>query len=281
MSDYQQMEMPEFPKFGKNIVYIIMGAFALLIVVFKSSVTVGAGEAGVLFRTFGEGVVVDKTYGEGFHVIAPWNDLIVYKVRQQSISAKMSVLSVNGLEVSVDGTIWFNPEESQLGRLHQEKGKNYIQDILKPAVEASARSVFGRYTPEQLYSSKRDVIQNEILEEVSKKVKNEYILVKQVLVNDVTLPPKIKEAIESKLKQEQESLEYEFKLQKAQKEAQKVKIEAEGKANANKILNASLTANILKEKGIEATLKLAQSANSKVVVVGGKDGLPIILGDTK
>ena len=100
------------------------------------------------------------------------------------------------------------------------------------------------------------------------------------MVRDITLPPTIKTAIENKLRQEQESLEYEFKLQKAQKEAQKVKIEAEGKAEANRILNASLTPNILKEKGIEATLMLAKSPNSKVVVVGsGKDGLPLILGN--
>jgi len=99
------------------------------------------------------------------------------------------------------------------------------------------------------------------------------------LVRDITLPPTIKAAIENKLKQEQESLEYEFKLAKAQKEAERQKIDAEGKANANRILNASLTDNILKEKGIEATLELAKSPNSKVVIIGGKDGMPIILGD--
>ena len=91
-----------------------------------------------------------------------------------------------------------------------------------------------------------------------------------------------KEAIESKLKQEQESLEYEFKLEKATKEAERQRIDAEGKAAANRILSESLTEKVLKEKGIEATLQLASSPNSKVVVIGNsKDGLPIILGDIK
>ena len=90
----------------------------------------------------------------------------------------------------------------------------------------------------------------------------------------------IKEAIERKLKQEQESLEYEFRLVTAAKEAEKQRIEARGKADANRILAASLTPNILRDKGIEATLKLAESSNSKVVVVGsGDDGLPLILGN--
>ena len=272
---------PEF-KINKGLVGSVVLLIIVVVFLFKSAVTINAGESGVLFKTFGGGVETDApALGEGFHIIAPWNSVFVYKVRQQSISAEMSVLSVNGLEVKVDGTIWFKPEVSKLGNLHQEKGQNYISDILKPAIEASARSVFGRDTPEQLYSSKRDIIQQEILEEVSKKVKSEYIVVNEVLVNDVTLPTKIKEAIESKLKQEQESLEYEFKMQKAQKEAQKVKIEAEGKANANRILSASLTDKILREKGIEATLELAKSNNSKVVVVGNKDGMPLILGDNR
>ena len=93
------------------------------------------------------------------------------------------------------------------------------------------------------------------------------------------MPATIKDAIERKLKQEQESLEYEFRLVTASKEAEKVRIEARGKADANKILSASLNDQILRDKGIEATLKLAESPNTKVVVVGGKDGLPLILGN--
>ena len=97
----------------------------------------------------------------------------------------------------------------------------------------------------------------------------------------VTLPPTIKSAIESKLKQEQEALEYEFKLEKAAQEAERQRVEAEGKAKANSIVSASITDKILRDKGIEATLKLAESPNSKVVIIGGNDGMPIILGDVK
>jgi len=268
--------MDRLPKIGVPIIILIVFTLVLIL---KSTVTIDGGEAGVLFRRFGGGVDTENTYGEGFHIVAPWNDMIVYKVRQQSISDRMQVLSVNGLEVNVDGTVWFQPSFENLGKLHQEKGREYINSILAPAVSAAARSVVGRYTPEQLYSSKRDVIQNEILEEVRNEVKDQYITVNRVLVRDVTLPPTIKDAIERKLKQEQESLEYEFRLDKAKKEAERQRIDAEGKAAANRILSASLTDKILQEKGIEATLKLSESNNSKVVVVGSaKDGLPIILG---
>ena len=103
---------------------------------------------------------------------------------------------------------------------------------------------------------------------------------KRVLVEDVKLPETIKNAIEGKLKQEQQSLEYEFRLVTADKEAQKQRIEAQGKADANRILSASLNDKILQDKGIEATVKLAESPNSKVIVIGsGDSGMPIILGN--
>ena len=138
----------------------------------------------------------------------------------------------------------------------------------------------GRYTPEQLYSSKRDAIQEEIFEETKKIVEPQYIQLNDILIRDVTLPPTIKEAIERKLKQEQESLEYEFRLESARKEAEKVIIEAKGKAESNRILSASLTDKILQDKGIEATVKLSESPNSKTIIIGsGDSGLPIILGN--
>ncbi len=269
--------MEKLPKIGIPIIFTLI---VLIILISKSAVTIGPGEGGVIFERLGDGINTEKTYGEGFHIVAPWNDMIVRKVRQQSVSDQMNVLSVNGLEVKVNGTIWYEPEYSNLGSLIKTKGEDYENELLDPAINAAARSVVGRYTPEQLYSSKRDVIEQEILDEVTKLLDGQFLIVKRVLVEDVQLPPTIKDAIERKLKQEQESLEYEFRLVTADKEAEKQRIEAQGKADANKILSASLTDKILQDKGIEATMKLAESPNSKVVVIGsGKDGLPLILGN--
>lgn len=277
--EYEQMNTPQMPKNAKTVIFGVVIVIITLIVIFKSSVTIKAGEGGVLFKTFGNGVDLKNVYGEGFHIIAPWNKMITYEVRQQEAMEKMAVLSSNGLEISLEVSTWYQPLYSKLPYLHQEKGQDYLNRVVRPSIRSASRSVIGRYTPEEIYSSKRDVIQLEIYEETKKILDKQFIQMNEVLVRDITLPPTIKTAIESKLKQEQESLEYEFKLQKAQKEAEKVRIEAEGKAAANKILNASLTPNILKEKGIEATLMLSRSPNTKVVVVGGKDGMPLILGN--
>jgi len=275
MSNQQQLNFP------KSIIPIIFIGILALILFTKSAITIDSGEAGVLYRTFGGGVVTDKPpLSEGFHIVAPWNKVYVYEVRQQEVFEKMDVLSSNGLDIKLDASAWFQPDYASLGKLHQEKSEQYKERILLPAIRSAARSVVGRYTPEQLYSSKRDVIQIEIYEETKKIVEDQYIQLNEILIRDVTLPATIKEAIERKLKQEQESLEYEFRLVTADKEAQKQIIEAKGKADANKILSASLTDKILQDKGIEATLELSKSPNAKVVIVGSsKDGLPLILGN--
>ena len=270
--------MQKLPKIGLPIILL---AFVLIIFVSKSSINIGYGEAGVLFKTFGGGVVTDKApLSEGFHIIAPWNKVYIYNVKQQEFfEGNMQVLSSNGLEISLDVSVLYQPIYNELGMLHKTKGENYVNIVLIPQIRAVARSVVGRYTPEQLYSTKRDAIQNEIYEETQKVVENQHIQLNAVLVRDVSLPLAIKEGIERKLIQEQEALEYEFRIEKAKQEAEKQRIDAEGKAAANRILSASITNMILKEKGIEATKELSTSPNAKVIVIGsGEDGMPIILG---
>ena len=270
--------MERLPKIG---IPLFIGLVIVIILLAKSTVTIDSGEAGVLYKTFGGGVVTEGSpLSEGFHVVAPWNKVFVYEVRQQSIDEEMTVLSSNGLEISLDASVWFQPEYEALGKLHQEKGEAYIQRLLQPAIRSATRAVVGRYNPEQLYASKREAIQKEIFDETNLLLEDQYVQVNEVLVRDVSLPSTIKDAIERKLRQEQESLEYEFRLSKAEQEAERQRIDAEGKARANRILSESLTDKVLQEKGIQATVELAKSSNSKVVVIGsGEGGMPIILGD--
>lgn len=269
--------MEKLPKIGLPI---IIALFVLVILVGKSVVTIDSGHAGVLYKLNGGVDPNSAALGEGINFVAPWNSVIDYEIRQQEIPEKMTVLSSNGLDIQLDASVLYQPDLNNLSRLHKEKGQNYLKRVLLPAIRSAARSVVGRYTPEQLYSTKRDAIQQEIFEETKKIVESQYIQINDILIKDVTLPPTIKDAIERKLKQEQESLEYEFRLVSAQKEAERQRIEAQGKADANRILSASLTDKILQDKGIEATTKLAESDNSKVIVIGsGDSGLPIILGD--
>ncbi|BAV95440.1 prohibitin family protein [Ichthyobacterium seriolicida] len=281
MNNYNRDQIVNIPSGIKKVLFLL-GAVVIFVTIFwsKMTVTIKSGEAGVLFRKFSDGVDVSTTYSEGFHFIAPWNEMFIYEVRQQEVLDKMVVLSSNGLQITLDISCWYQPHFKNLPLLHKEKGMNYLDRVIKPSIRSATRSVIGRYTPEQIYSVKRDDIQDEIYDDTKVILDGQYVQLNKILIRDVTLPPAIKSAIENKLRQEQESLEYEFKLSKARQEAERQRIYAEGKAKANRILNESLTDKILTEKGIEATLKLSESNNSKVIVIGaGKSGMPIILGN--
>ena len=261
---------------------LIMGVLGLIfIVMFGSSMfhTIEPGEKAVLFEKFGGGLDKEKIYGQGFHIIAPWNTLHIYDVKINETFEKMEVLSKNGLSIRIDLSFRYNPVQEKIGYLHDEIGRDYLERIIKPEIRSVTREVIGNYLPEELYSTKREAIEDEIESLTRAKVETKYLSLDAILIRDVTLPQTLREAIEQKLKQEQESLEYEFKIDKAKKEAQRKEIEANGIAKFQRIVNQTITPQLLKWKGVEATQEISKSPNSKVIVIGNGDGdLPIILG---
>ena len=276
----QNRNKPPFPASMIRIIVISFAAIIFLLLISGNSfMTLNPGEKGVLFKRFGGGLEKDKIYSEGFHMILPWNTMYIYDTRIMESFEKLEVLSKNGLNIKVELSYRFYPVASEIGNLHAKIGKNFHESIIKPEIRSSTREVIGKYLPEELYSTKREAIQDEIYQQTSEALKMKYLILDAVLIREVALPETLKAAIENKLKQEQESLEYEYRLEKERKEAERRIIEAQAKAKSNQILNSSLTDNILKDKGIEATLKLAESPNAKTVIIGsGKDGLPLIIG---
>lgn len=267
------------PRQRRLIIGIAASLILLLIFWQTSTITINSGEAGVLYRQFGGGTVTDFYFSEGFHFIAPWNSMYVYNVRNQEQRETMEALSKNGLAIQIEMSIRYRPLIQELGTIHQTIGANYKDVIVMPEVRSSARQVIGRYDPEELYSTKRDFIQDEIFNDVRTRLERMNIHLDAILIRGIDLPPNIRAAIEKKLKQEQESQEYEFRIQKEEKEAQRKRIEAQGIKDFQDIVSEGISDKLLRWKGIEATLELAKSENAKVVVIGqGKDGLPIILG---
>lgn len=238
------------------------------------------GEKAVIFKPFGGGLVKDQIMEEGFHTKAPWNKVHIYYVKEQKREENMDVLDKNGLTLAVDISVRFNPVYDKVGYLHERFGIDYIDQLVIPEVRSAVRQVAGRFTAEEIYSTKRSAVESQIIEEAKKSLDQNNVDMRALLIRSITLPIQIKNSIESKLQQEQEALAYEFRLQREQSEAERKKIEAEGIAVYNDIINRSLTENILLQKGIDATIELSKSPNSKVIVVGsGDNGLPLILGN--
>ncbi len=267
----------------KRTQYVIISVVGIvvLLLIFGSQMfyVLKPGERAVVFKKFTGGLDKENILIPGFHVIAPWNDLIRYDVKEQKAEETMDVLDKGGLSINVDVTIIFNPFYNKIGYLHENIGINYVSVMVIPNVRSAVRAVTGRYTAEEIYSTKRGEVETEIIEATRKALADKDIEMKDLLIRSITLPEKIKAAIESKLQQQQEALAYQYRLERETSEADRLRIQAQGIADYNRIISASLTSNILKQKGIDATLELANSANSKVVVIGsGDEGMPLILG---
>jgi regulator of protease activity HflC (stomatin/prohibitin superfamily) len=241
--------------------------------------TVQSGHRGIVFKTLGGGTG-KEVLGEGMHFIPAWNHVIQYDTRVHEMKEQLVVLSSNGLTIRVDSSLRFRPKMEELYELQTEIGPDYDQKVIGPVVRSEARKVFGRYQPEEIYSTKREEIERQIYDEVLKALEGKHVVVEAILVRDVELPETIKTAIADKLAEEQRAQKMRFTLDRERQEAQRKQIEAEGIAKYQSIVRQGLTQEYLQFKGIEATAQLAESQNAKVVIVGsGKSGLPIILGD--
>jgi regulator of protease activity HflC (stomatin/prohibitin superfamily) len=238
---------------------------------------VPSGHSAIVFETLGGGTS-RKMLGEGMHVMPIWNTTIAYDLRVREMKETLSVLSNNGLALRVDASVRFRPQAEELFELQTQIGPNYADIVIAPVVRSEARKVFGRYAPEEIYSTKREEIERQIYDEVQKSLTGKHVVVEAVLVRDVELPEAIKTAIADKLAEEQRSQKMRFTLDKERQEALRKQIEAEGTARYQNIVRQGITPEFLQYKGIEATAKLAESANAKVVIIGaGKGGLPVIL----
>jgi len=267
----------------KYLPIIIIALVAIIVIFsFASSIfyRIEASERAVIFKTLSGKLEKDNTIGPGWHVKAPWNEKYVYNVAEQSIDETMNVLDKNGLRIDVDVTVRFHPRYNQIGIIQEKFQGQYINVLIKPEVRSTVRRVMGRYTAEEIYSTKRSEVETAIKDETAEILGapgNEIEMV-SMPIRSINLPEQIKTSIENKQKQEQEAQAYQYRLEKEKSEAERKRIAAEGEAQANKIINSSLTPELLRMRGIEATMDIANSPNSKIIVIGGgDDGLPLIL----
>lgn len=262
---------------------IVLAVIGFIVVMALSSslfYTIQSNERAIIFYPFGSGLDRDNVIDQGTHWKAPWNDVFVYKVNEMSTDENMDILDKNGLSIHVEISVRYFPIPEKIGYVHQKFTTAYVDVLVIPEVRSTVRQVMGRFTAEEIYSTKRAEVENTIKTETEKILSANFVTATAVLIRNIALPEQIKGAIENKLQQEQEALAYQFRLDKEKSEAERKRIAAEGESRANNIINNSLSDKLLKMRGIEATLELSKSPNSKVIVIGsGKDGMPLILGN--
>src|ERR1700733_3579928 len=277
-------------------------------------ITVPSGRVGVLWKRFngidlycfcwvGRGTVLDprEVREEGLHLIWPWDKLFLYDLRLQSSTQTYNAISKDGVSVTAQISVRYQLLHNSVAVLHKFIGPAFLDSVLSPEIGSQAREVISQYTAQEVYTSREEIqkeirenaqkslganldklVQPEAMEQPDPKHYNDFlqssIQILDTLVLSIELPPDIVDAINRQTEQYYMIQEYKFRVQREAEESKRKQIEADGIAAFQKTVSQGISESYLRWRGIEATLELAKSPNSKIVVIGsGKDGLPIIL----
>jgi regulator of protease activity HflC (stomatin/prohibitin superfamily) len=262
---------------GRHIARIVIVAIVLILLLVGNPVTViPAGHVGV--KDF-FGRVSPNVLPAGVQVVFPFTRVIKMSVKTQEVKETAEVPSKEGLTMELEGSLLYRIDPQKADDIYRTIGRDYEEIAVQPQIRSAIREVTASYEAKVLYSAERERIARETLELFKKLAGNRGIIAEAVLLRKIGLPDIVANAIQEKLRREQEAEQMKFVLQKEQQEAERKRIEAQGIADFQRIVAAGISPALLEWKGIEATEKLAMSQNSKVVVIGsGKNGLPLILG---
>jgi regulator of protease activity HflC (stomatin/prohibitin superfamily) len=259
-----------------KLIAIGAGIVALLIGLSRAVTVVPAGHVGVV-DVFGN--VSPTTLKPGINIVNPFADVVHFSIKTQEVKEEAAVPSQEGLTVQLELSVLYHLDPDDADEVYRTLGENYEEVLLIPFVRSVTRGVTAEYEAKALYTSERELLAQKIQTELARKVESRGIVIEGTPLRKIALPAKVTDAIEEKLRAEQESQRMQFVLTKEKQEADRKRLEAQGIADFQKIVSEGINENLLKWKGIEATEGLAQSNNAKVVVIGsGKDGLPLILG---
>jgi regulator of protease activity HflC (stomatin/prohibitin superfamily) len=294
MSKLSRLNKRVWAYIDRHIIRVTMTALVVALVALllapQMVITIEAGHDGVLWKRFAGGTVGDRTYDEGTHLIFPWDEMTIYDTRVQLAEQDFPIMSLDGLTIVIKVAARYHLIVKELPTLHRFVGPHYREILLMPSIGSAVRNIAGAHMPEDIYAGKRPEMKLQVAELVRTQLQEafnppghediEYLVLEDVQFLTMKLPDMVQAAIDRKNEQYHVSQEYAFRVEREQKESARKRIEAEGIRDFQQIIASGISDSLLRWKGIEATLALAQSNNSKIVVIGsGKDGMPIILGN--
>jgi regulator of protease activity HflC (stomatin/prohibitin superfamily) len=269
--------LPSMPNLGGGLKRIFQIGILLLVIILllASTTSIPTGNVGVL-TLFGR--VTGETLPEGIHLVNPLKSVQKLSVQTQSVKESANVPSNEGLILALDTSLLFRLDKDKAAFVYQTVGDNYAEKIVEPTLRAAIRASTSAHSANALYTNARELVQQQIQDELKAQLAPRGVIVENVLLRDVQLPAMLKGSIEAKQQAEQDALRMSFILQKEKQEAERKRIEAQGIADFQKIVATGISPQLLEWKGIEATEKLAASSNAKVVIIGNpKNGLPLVL----
>ena len=268
----------------------LMGVVLLLIGALTASIRqIDAGQVGIV-SLFGE--VTDTVLMPGLNFVNPFATVSEFDVKTQNYTMSadtdegdkkgddaIRVLTADGLEVVVDLTVLYRVIAADAPRIYRQIGTDYNDKIVRPVTRTRIRDNAVYYDAVALYSSRRDEFQNRIYKTIEADFKKRGLLLEQLLIRKINLPNSVKSTIESKISAEQEAQKMQFVLQKEKQEAERKRVEAQGIADYQKILSTGLSDKQLQYEQIKAQRELAASPNTKIVIMGSRGNVPMLLNN--
>lgn len=247
---------------------------AIMSVAFSCAI-VRPGEVGIK-QTLGK--IKSDHLPQGAHGFNPFTTTIK-KIQTRTVEAfnALDVPTKEGLTVKSEIALLYHVKPEAAKEVYTKYGMNYQEVIVESNFRAVARHICGLYYAKELFAVDRKKIEKETFDEVVAGISDKGFVVDAVLLKSITMPPQIFQAVENKLKSEQESLQMEFVISKQKKEAERMQIEAEAIKSYNKTVSESLSEMMVKWSGVQALKGLVTSPNSKVIITDGKS--PMIMND--
>lgn len=248
-------------------------SFLLVLLWHEIVIPIRSGEQGVYWSRFFGGTL-NWTITEGTFLKFPWDEIIVYSVRQQSVRDTTVLLTTDGMTVEIDWYLRYRPIPTQLPTLHQAFGPEYAQHLIVPEVVSSLREIIGDFRADQIYAQDEQGLLARISTDVRKHLAGTPVHLTSMQIMKLSLPDKMASSIVVKLMEEQKHLSYEFRLKAEKAEATRREIEAGGLKRFREISGVDP----LKWRGVDATVQLAQSPNTKILLMGtDSKQLPLLL----
>lgn len=269
-----------------KVVGVIMMALGLLTACIRQ---IDAGTVGVI-SLFGN--VSDRSLNSGLNFVNPLANVTEFDIKTQNYTMSAThdegqkqgddairVLTADGLEVVIDLTVLYRVVPTDAPRIYREIGPDYTDKIVRPITRTRIRDNAVYYDAVALYSTRRDEFQGRIYKTIESDFRKRGLMLEQLLIRNIDLPASVKKTIESKINAEQEAQKMQFVLQKERQEAERKRVEAQGIADYQKILSTGLSDKQLQYEQIKAQRELAASPNAKIVIMGSRGNVPLILND--
>ncbi|WP_313896180.1 prohibitin family protein [Streptomyces sp. YIM 98790] len=244
---------------------------------------VGAYEVGVPV-TFGK---VGDPLNSGMHLKLPFTSVTTFSTRPVDLNLQgedeVEVRSSQGGVMYVELTVkWsVNPDSAvDLYRLAGDE-KAIQERLVYPDSREIVRNVFAQHTSEEGYASAREQIGQEISAAIKDRLAPRGITVTNVNLRNVQPSEKLQEQIDRKIQQQQATERAEEEQRTAEAEAERKRIEAEGIAEANRILEESLTDRVLAKLCIDAFAEAAAENPVYTSPCGDGGGTPVIVDGTE